>query len=130
MNCISLSLTSNELCVTRVCKAPDQFHQSRVCQKYWTHPASWLKLLLMHSCAMKLKSWFCLDNVRRDRYEKHVKLYWVEKKLQGRTLILASIWVRNCSYFIDTHPSMFAVAIYNSFHLGVYPSEEKKARNS
>ena len=30
--------------------------------------------------------------LRRDRYEKHVKVYWVEKGLQGRMLLL------DCNY--------------------------------
>ena len=30
-------------------------------------------------------------SIRRDKYEKHVKLYWVEKSLAGRKLMLNGI---------------------------------------
>jgi hypothetical protein len=33
--------------------------------------------------ALPIKSW-----PRRDKYEKHIKLYWVETKLGGKALLL------------------------------------------
>lgn len=48
----------------------------------------------LHNVSLAQGSMPCGPGLRRDKYEKHVKLYWVEKHMQGKTLTLGSQYIK------------------------------------
>ncbi len=107
-------------------------HQEWMQEKYWVdsvpsmHPKYVYHSLCLHKFFKSPSPLhFCL---RRDRYEKHLHVYWVESQMAGRRLTLSCIycWLIVVSDENTKGKYRFIVALYV---LLMWTTQEKETRN-